>query len=500
MRKLTRKSLRKKGEGACSGGSIREWPVGGSALAGFCLATCLVLVLFLTAGGSPAAQAAASQESWLVSEVPLATAPGDQLSPAVAGTSVAFNDLGVPGGRVVVKDLGDPAGGQQLAGPGIWAGPAMDGDGVAWQGEDSQVCRRPLDTDTDDCVASAAASSVALSGTIAVTGESNGGSTISRINFETGRSRKLDSHALPGMRFDPDIDGSQAVWVKLRGYGSKYYEPLIVSYDVSDDSWSYLTRTGGGGTAAGESIYERRGPSVSNGRVLYQQRLNQPGSDWDIYEAVADTFGVPAVEAPGDQVNPSLDGELVVYQDNRNGHADGSGGWVDDWDIYIMDLETGREQLLAAAPGDQVNPVIRGNVVAWEDNRNGDWDIYAAEITPAGGQQPPSPDLALSRGNVYWDSYQAYTAGELSVDFSITNRGEAAAETVTLAQVTCEPASVSVAGPLPEPIALLEAGQTAPVRLRYSVPDGVGRFNTRLYAACSGPDGVQLWYPKPPPL
>ncbi len=466
-------------------------------LAGLCAATCLAVAL-LAAGAAPPAQAIAGAQAWQIREIAVATAPGDQLSPAISGNTVVFNDLGAsPGGRVAVRDLADPAdSGGYLFAAGVAAGPAVDEGAVAWQDTDSRVCLGTVEGVSETCVTSAAAGSLALSGRIAVTGEAGGGSTISRINFETGRSRKLDSHAQPGMRFDPDIDGDQAVWVKLRGYGSSYYEPLIVSYDVSDDTWSYLTRTGGGATADGESVYQRRSPAVSGGRVLYQQRRNETDADWDIYEAVPDTYGVPVVVSPGDQVNPSFDNGLLVYQDNRNGHADGSGGWVDDWDIYLMDLESGREQLLVGAPGDQVKPVIRGNKVVWEDNRGGDWDVYAAEISPSGGQ--PAPRLTLARGSVFWESYQAYTARELSVDYRITNSG-GEAHSVTVERIVCDPETVEPAGPLPAVAPGLVAGQAMSFRLTYSVPDGVIRFHTRLYANCLDSNGVRIWFPGPPP-
>lgn len=113
-----------------------------------------------------------------------------------------------------------------------------------------------------------------------------------------------------------------------RGYAGKYYEPIIVADDLLTDTTTYMTKLGGGATPAGESVYERRQPSLSNGRIIYQQRLRGPGSRWDLYETAPDSFGVPVVEAPGDQVNPSLNGNLVVYQDNRTGQLNEQGEWV----------------------------------------------------------------------------------------------------------------------------------------------------------------------------
>lgn len=56
-----------------------------------------------------------------------------------------------------------------------------------------------------------------------------------------------------------------------RGYAGKYYEPIIVADDLLTDTTTYMTKLGGGATPAGESVYERRQPSLSNGRIIYQQ-------------------------------------------------------------------------------------------------------------------------------------------------------------------------------------------------------------------------------------
>lgn len=436
---------------------------------------------------------------WSIVEIPVATAPGDQLSPSVSGTTVVYNDLNhQPGGNIVMKDIHNPAVENYLYGPGIWAGPVIDGGLLAWQNTASEVCLRSLAGGEDTCVVSTAAADMALSGNLAVTGEADGGSTISRINFDTRRSKKIDSHELPGMRYDPDIEGTQAVWVRLRGYGTQYYEPLVVSYDVSDDTWVYLTGIGGGVSSSGDSLYERRQPSLDNGRVLYQQRLNEPGETWDIYEAVPDTFGVPVFMEQGDQVKPSLDGNTVVFQDNRSGQVDGNGEWTGEWDLYIRDLDTGAEQPLSLAPGNQVNPEIHGNVIVWEDDRNGDWDVYAAVLSPVPGPPPAAPVLSLAIGPVYWGSYADYQVRELTADYSIANSGGAALA-VTVQKVDTVPATVTVAGNLPAPLAELGSGQTGALSIRYSIPVSVGAFRTSLYASCDDAAGNNHWFPGSPP-
>lgn len=326
--------------------------------------------------------AGAAVWGWSVTEVPVTLSAGTQMTPALDGTTAVFRDYSrTNAGELVKKEIFSGAE-AEFAGPGIEAGPGADSGAAAWQDLSSLVCAKTLDGEGEKkCVASAGATSLALSGARAIT-ESGTTSTITLIDFDAAKSNKLDSSTLPGMRYDPDIEGGLAVWVRERGYAGRYYEPLLVAYDIESGAWYYLTKTGGGANK-----YSRNNPTISNGRVLYQQKINEEGQQWDICEAIPETFGVSVVTAPGDQMNPSLSGNLLVYQDNRGGYYDEAGRWVNAWDIYLKDLETGIEQPVSTAPGEQKNPVINGNIVLWEDNRHGNWDIYAAVLSPAAADE-----------------------------------------------------------------------------------------------------------------
>ncbi|MCH8218140.1 MAG: hypothetical protein IH892_15385, partial [Planctomycetes bacterium] len=61
----------------------------------------------------------------------------------------------------------------------------------------------------------------------------------------------------------------------------------------------------------------------------------------------------------------------VVWQDDRFGH----------WDIYLYNLNTGREFRLTEDPADQTLPDIDGDLVVWQDNRLGSWDIFVMRLT-----------------------------------------------------------------------------------------------------------------------
>jgi len=75
----------------------------------------------------------------------------------------------------------------------------------------------------------------------------------------------------------------------------------------------------------------------------------------------------------GEQEFPEIYGNHVVWQDNRNG----------DWDVYHHDLSTAATQPLVSGAGNQEKPAIYGSEVVWQDNRNGDYDIYRKSLAGA---------------------------------------------------------------------------------------------------------------------
>lgn len=71
------------------------------------------------------------------------------------------------------------------------------------------------------------------------------------------------------------------------------------------------------------------------------------------------------------QNNPTISGARVVWQDNRNGN----------YDIYLYDLVTDTETRITDEAADQTYPAISGTRVVWADMRNGNYDIYLCDIS-----------------------------------------------------------------------------------------------------------------------
>ena len=141
-------------------------------------------------------------------------------------------------------------------------------------------------------------------------------------------------------------------------------------------------------------------------RDIYAQRVDSTGAQlWD-------TLGVPVIRSTGDQtgiqvVSDDAGGVIVTWKDNRNGNND----------IYAQRLNPNGQRLwdtlgvqICVWNGEQTVPVIcpdgsGGAVIAWQDTRTGNNDIYAQRVTASGSGvweesqgsfQPPTSDLSFS--------------------------------------------------------------------------------------------------------
>jgi beta propeller repeat protein len=111
-----------------------------------------------------------------------------------------------------------------------------------------------------------------------------------------------------------------------------------------------------------------------------------------MYWCAESAFGIHVIEMeictdPNAQRNPDIEDNVIVWQDNRNG----------DWDIYAYDLEKQAEYAICTADGNQTNPSVGfGNIlydpiIAWKDDRNGNNDIYGYVLIG------PYRELAIGR-------------------------------------------------------------------------------------------------------
>jgi beta propeller repeat protein len=149
---------------------------------------------------------------------------------------------------------------------------------------------------------------------------------------------------------------------------------------------------------------DQQRPAIWGNIVVWQDNFF---GDWDIYAADISDFDRLSRAEPNNpvefaittnessQMNPDIEENIVVWQDNRN----------NNWDIFGYNLTTQKEFQITDESHDQTNPAISGNVVVWQDNRNGNSEIYAVVLD--------GPEVAWCTSRIAGD-----VNGDCKIDFA----------------------------------------------------------------------------------
>jgi hypothetical protein len=163
---------------------------------------------------------------------------------------------------------------------------------------------------------------------------------------------------------------------------------------------------------------------TSGSRDIYAQRLDSTGARlWD-------TLGVPVIRNNGDQtkiqaVSDDAGGVIVTWQDNRNGNND----------LYAQRLNPNGQCLwdtlgvpVCVWAGEQTVPEMcqdgsGGAVIAWQDTRNGNNDIYAQRVSTSGSgvEVLPSHESRVASYGVFPNPFTSFASipGHSSERFSL---------------------------------------------------------------------------------
>ncbi|MFH0964741.1 MAG: hypothetical protein V2A58_12120 [Planctomycetota bacterium] len=212
----------------------------------------------------------------------------------------------------------------------------------------------------------------AISGDRVALVHNRGWSNVLVIGLPRGEPNTLD-----GVAFTPAIDGELVTFTSAKhrweGWTGKSAPPAswitdIVAYEMGGIGLPF--------DVTNSDTLNQNEPDVSGTTVVWQQGSQAGGwSNYGIYkrDINVDPEPVRISRNPGKSAQkPTICGTVIVWQDNRNG----------DWDIYGYDLQTKEEMEICRAPGDQEAPAINGQTVVWQDNRRGDWDIYGCDLNP----------------------------------------------------------------------------------------------------------------------
>ena len=302
-----------------------------------------------------AAAAASNCQDEAEAVSPVIMEPHGQEYPDVDGGRVVWQDLRYGPTDIFMTDIPGGAATNVTASATWEIFPDLDGDRIVWKdGYDGigihgiDLISREVFTVTTGHVE---VSAPKLSGDVVVWADNRAGDANWNIyGYDIVAQEEFVITDAPGNQYNPQIDDRYVVWWD--------FQEQIFLYDFVTRATTRLTTSWGA-----------RMPDVSaaDNLVVWQDLRN---GDWDLYgydlTAAAERS---LVIAPNDQESPSIAHGTVVYQ-SRSG--------TDSWNIHGYDLAQDAAFLLTNDPNRQVLAATDGDLIVWQDNRNHQQDIYYA--------------------------------------------------------------------------------------------------------------------------
>ncbi len=195
-----------------------------------------------------------------------------------------------------------------------------------------------------------------------------------------------------------DVSGDLVVYTD---YGSGNAD--IYLYNIFTEETTQLT----------DDPNAQRNPAISGNRVVFDDNRN---GNYDIYMIdVSTMIETQLTTDSNQQIRPAINGSIVVWEDFRNGN----------YDIYMLDMDTSIETQLTDA-GQQRDPDVDGDVIVFTSNAMSVGDIYLYRISAgqttavtSGADYETNP--AVSGDYI---SYEGYSTGDADIWLYSISLGE----------------------------------------------------------------------------
>jgi beta propeller repeat protein len=380
----------------------------------------IALVAVITSGAiAPRAQSPALVVT--SHETRLTFGSADHDDPAVSSNIVVFTDHHPSETDVSYVDVSTLTTHSAIAAPGNQASARVSSGRIVYADDrTADVMLFDIATATTTNLTAAAKVAVghaftanhpAISGDLVVwQDDRDGHPQIYGMNLVTGRERRISNS--PDVDKLPVIDGNFVVW-----------EREVASAGTSD-LWGYEWITRSTIFILQTPTRSEHTPSISGTRVAYAVD-NAGGSDVCVRDIL--TFVERCLVFSGDQVNPHISGDNITFDDTLPPGPS---------HIFLWHFATGDLFQLTPTTSRQSQNDIDGNRVVFTDDRNGHLDVYMVEFTvgPPSDTTPPLvvPHVTGRLGNNGW-----YVGAQTSVSWDISDP-----ESDIASQVGCAPATL----------------------------------------------------------
>ena len=172
-------------------------------------------------------------------------------------------------------------------------------------------------------------------------------------------------------------------------------KPDLLLYNITTDQTTPIVAN---------SNSSSKNPDIYENIILWQ---DDRGGDWEIYIYDINnpvTGGEPLFTWEGDQIEPAIYGDIMVFSDEKPG--------VTSYNIYMYDFDS---QVLTPltddTDGDQRNPDVYEDKIVWQDQRMGNWDIYmydidAVEFVVITDDPEAQRSPSIGEGRIVWEDYR----------------------------------------------------------------------------------------------